>query len=255
MTQDLPLELLQLGPGIDSELLDEQITRRANGRERVHLPAGAIESERMLGAETLAVGLGRDQPLQLGHEHVVAAERERGVVEKLDRPQATFRQLWRFRLVHGLSREVSERFAAPEVERAAKILVRVGCTSRGESSRRRLDEPLEASEIELLRLELQPVARPMPLDAFRPDELAQPMHVHLQRRHRRSRRLVAPQHIDQAISWHDRVRVQQQEGEQSALLRRSQGERSVVSDGRDRSQNAEFDCPPTPLLKWTPSGS
>ncbi len=38
----------------------------------------------MLRAHVLAVRLGRDQPLQLGHELVVAAERELGVVEELD---------------------------------------------------------------------------------------------------------------------------------------------------------------------------
>jgi hypothetical protein len=40
----------------------------------------------VLGPEALAVRLGRDQPLQLGYELVVAAERELGVMEELERP-------------------------------------------------------------------------------------------------------------------------------------------------------------------------
>jgi hypothetical protein len=81
------------------------------------------------------------------------------------------------------------------------------------------------------------------------------VHVHLQRRDRRPRRVGSPQDIDEAIPRHDCVRVQQQDGEKRALLRRSQRERPIVADGRDRSQNAEFDCSSSPFPNRTPSGS
>ena len=133
----------------------------------------------MLRAETLPVRLGRDQPLQPGNERVVATEREPGIVEKLERAQPPLLELRRFGLVHRLAGEIGERVARPEIERAAEILGRVCSSSGGKSSRCRLDEPLEPAEVELLRLELQPVAGAVPLDALGSNGLAQAVHVHL----------------------------------------------------------------------------
>ena len=84
VAQDPALELLELRAGVDAELFDEQLTGRPASGERVGLPPRAVERERVLRARVLAVRLGRDQPLQLGHELVVAAERELGVVEEVD---------------------------------------------------------------------------------------------------------------------------------------------------------------------------
>ena len=85
MAQNPALELLELRAGLDAELLDEQLPRRSARSECVRLPPRAIERERMLGAEALAVGLGGDQALELGHELVVPAERQLRVVEELER--------------------------------------------------------------------------------------------------------------------------------------------------------------------------
>ncbi len=84
VAQDPALELLELRAGVHAELLDEQLTGRPAGGERVGLPSRAVERKCMLRARVLAVRLGRDQPLQLGHELVMAAERELGVVEEVD---------------------------------------------------------------------------------------------------------------------------------------------------------------------------
>jgi hypothetical protein len=207
----------------------------------------------MLGAEALPVRLLCDQALQLGDERVVASQSEPGIVEELVRPQPSFLQLRRFRLVDRLSREVGERFARPEIERALQILGCIGRSSRSERSRRRFDEALEPSEVELLGLELQPVAGPMPLDALGAEHLAEPVHVHLERRDGGPRGLGAPESVDDPVSRCDRVRVQEQEGQQGALLRRSQRERPFVPDDLDGSQDAELD-PFDPLsqadAKW-----
>lgn len=187
----------------------------------------------MLGAETFPVRLLCNQPLQLGHERVVAPQSEPGIVEELVRPQPSLLQLGSFRLVDGLSREVGERLARPEIERAPQILGRISRPSRSESSHRRFDEALESSEVELLRLELQPVAGPMPLDALGAQHLAEPVHVHLERRDGGPRRLGAPESVDDPVSRCDRVRVQEQQRQQGPLLRRSQRERPCVPDDLD----------------------
>ena len=114
VAQDPALELLELRAGIDAELLEEQLPRGPARRERVHLPAGAVERERMLDAKALAVRLGGDQPLELRHELVVPAEGELSVVAKLERAQPPLLELRRLRLVDGLARKVGERRADPE---------------------------------------------------------------------------------------------------------------------------------------------
>ena len=73
----------------------------------------------MLGARVLAVRLGRDQPLQLGHELVVAAERELCIVKEVDGPQPLFLELSRLGRMDGFTGEIREGLATPEIERAA----------------------------------------------------------------------------------------------------------------------------------------
>ena len=87
----------ELRAGVHAELLDEQLAGGPAGGERVGLSARAVERECVLGAHALPVRLGRDQPLQLGHELVGAPERELGVVEELDRPQPLLLELSRLR--------------------------------------------------------------------------------------------------------------------------------------------------------------
>ena len=107
--QDPALELLELRAGVDAELFDEQLTGRPASGERVGLPSRAVERKRVLRARVLAVRLGRDQPLQLGHELVVAAERELCIVEEVDGPQPLFLELSRLGRVDGLTGEIRER--------------------------------------------------------------------------------------------------------------------------------------------------
>ncbi len=87
---------------------------------------------------------------------------------------------------------------------------------------------------------MEAIAGAVPLDALAPQRLAEPVHVHLQRGNGRFRRLGSPQGVDEAVPRHDRVRVQQQEGQQGALLRGSKRQRAVVPDDLDRAQDAEF---------------
>jgi hypothetical protein len=175
----------------------------------------------MLDAKALAVRLGRDQPLELGDELVVPAESELRVVEQLERAQSPLLQPGRLRLVDGLAREVGERGADPEPDGAAEILRGLARACRRESGRGRLDEPVEPRQVELPRIEPQPVAGPVPLDAVRPERPPQPVDVDLERRDGRAGRVLSPQRVDEPVARDDGVRVQEQQGEQRALLGRA----------------------------------
>ena len=88
LAQHGTLELLQRRARLDAELLDEHLTRRAVGLERVLLPAGAIEREDLLLPQALAVRVLRDERRELADELLVPAERELRVVPQLDRGDA-----------------------------------------------------------------------------------------------------------------------------------------------------------------------
>ena len=117
MAQDPALQLLELRAGIDSELLHEQLAGRPASGERVGLPPRAVERECVLRANVLPVRLGRDQPLELGHELVVAAKLELGVVEEFDGAKSMLLELSRLRLVDWLAGQISKRFGASQIER------------------------------------------------------------------------------------------------------------------------------------------
>ena len=144
--------------------------------------------------------------------------------------------------MHRLPREVGEWRSDPERECAAEVFGRVCGPARAERVGRRIDEPVEPAEVELRGIEVQAVARPVRLDALGADRPTQAVHVDLKRGDRGPRWLGTPERVDEPVARHDRVRVQKQQREQSALLGGSEREQAVVSDYLDRSQDAEFDA-------------
>ena len=78
LLQHLSLELLQLRPGVESELVGGD-PRRAVDLERLGLATAAVERKHQLTAQPLAEGVSSDERLQLGDEPRVAAEHELGV--------------------------------------------------------------------------------------------------------------------------------------------------------------------------------
>ena len=82
------LEPLELGAGLEPELLDERGAGAAVGVERLGLAAGAVEGEHQVGVQALAVRVLGDQRLQLGDHGAVAAEREVELQPVLERGQA-----------------------------------------------------------------------------------------------------------------------------------------------------------------------
>jgi hypothetical protein len=143
-------------------------------------------------------------------------------VEQLDRAQALLLELRSGLLAHRLPREVGERRTGPEIEREPQVLGGVGRASGRERGAGLLREPLEAREVELGRVEPEAVAGAVPLDPLRAERLTQAVDVDLERGDRGARRLRSPERVDQPVARDDRVRMQEEKGQQGALLRRSQ---------------------------------
>jgi hypothetical protein len=60
--------------------------------------------------------------------------------------------------------------------------------------------------------------------------------IDLQRLDRRPRGLFSPEFVDEPLTREDLVRVQEQGGEQSALLGRPEGDRAIIVFGLDRPE-------------------
>jgi hypothetical protein len=138
-----PLELLQLEPGLDAELLAQCLARAAVELERVGLPARAVEREHQLRPWPLPEGLLRDQLFELRDEARVAAQREVCVDALLERREPLVLEpcagVTRERL-----RELGQRWTAPERERLAEPLRSRLRVARSEEIPPLACEPLEA---------------------------------------------------------------------------------------------------------------
>ena len=74
--QDLSLETLECGAGIDPELVDEPCAGLLEGLKRVCLPSRAVEREHQLSAQSLAERVIDDEALEPGDDLRVPAELE-----------------------------------------------------------------------------------------------------------------------------------------------------------------------------------
>ena len=244
MLEHEPLRALQLGPGLDAELLDERLARAGVLRERLGLAPVAVQREHQLRAQTLAQRLGRDEGLQLRHELGVPSECEVGVDPLLERAQAQLLE----------ARRVELRRAAPERERVTQSRRR-DCRLGAACGR---DQVVEAGEIDLLARDGGRVAGRAALDQVGAERAAQLRDIDLQRVLRRLGRLVAPQLVDQPLGGDGLARAEQQRGEERARLRAGDREQAVAVGDLERAEQAELHppfVPPSALLQKTFSAS
>ena len=78
LREDRPLQLLQLAPGLDPELLYQDTARVGVRLERVRLAPRAVEGEDQQRAEALAQRVVEDQALELSRQLRVPAQLELG---------------------------------------------------------------------------------------------------------------------------------------------------------------------------------
>ena len=142
-----------------------------------------------------------DQHLELADQLGVAAERE----VRLDRapraPRGAGPRAGRPRFGRTASAELGQA-PARATARAPRADSRGGAL--GLRLARLGDQPLEALQVDLLRLDLEQVAGRPRHERLGRQQLAQPRDVDLHDRHRRLGRLVAPELVDQAVARDDR---------------------------------------------------
>ena len=114
------MEALQLGAGLDPDLLDQPGARVAVGLECLGLAAAPVEREHALAVKVLAQRLFGDQRVQLADHLAVATCLEIGVDRHLARAQAQLLEAADLIAGERLPGQVGQRLAAPQRERVAR---------------------------------------------------------------------------------------------------------------------------------------
>src|SRR5436190_21714081 len=125
----------------------------------------------------------RDQPRQLLDQLGTTTELQLRIHTLLDRGHIALAQLPDLRLGELLERQVLERPPPPQPERGAQQPSAI--LDFREMSL--THQPVEAREIEPLRIDPQHIPRRLQLDQLRPEELPQCRNLYVQRRRRRAR--------------------------------------------------------------------
>ncbi len=247
LAEDRRLEVAQLWTRLDAELLDERVARIPVCRQRVGLPALPVEGEHQLRAETLPHRVGRDERLELRHEPI-PTECEVGVDPQLDRARPQPLEPCDLGLRERLVREVGKRRATPERQRlrgAGRRPVRIACSRLPRVG----EEPLEAHRVDRLRVDLDGVARRSRDDRGGVTQRGpQAGDLRLERVPRPGRRRLLPEVLDEPVDGDDPAAVDEQVGEQRALLRRPQRHAFPVAQHLERPQEPELDTHPGPKL-------
>ena len=100
--------------------------------------------------------------------------------------------------------------------------------------------PLEALDVELVGLDVDPVAAAAALDPLRAEDAPEAVDVDLERVRGGAGRVLAPDRVDQPLAGQHLVPAQQQEREQGALLGPSEPQRLARRDGFERAKDAEL---------------
>ena len=222
--EDPLLELAEVCPGLEAQLVRERRSCVPVDGERIRLTARAIEREHELTSDAFAVRMPADELLELSDELRMAAECEIGVDPVLGRREAELLETGDLVLRERLVGHVRERRPSPERESISQRRRRV---------RRRLfarvrHQLFEPVEIDVLGRDVEHVSRRLRRDDAVAEHLAQPRHVHLQRLRRRRGSSSVPELVDQHVSGDDFPRTQHEQREERSLLSLADRQRLAV---------------------------
>ena len=239
--QDPLVYLLQRRSRFDAEPVYQRSVYGLEHSQRFGGASAAGQREHQGAVEGLGQRMVADQAAQLRNQLVARAQLQLGLDTALQGLHPQLLQPRQPLVGQRPARQVGQRLTAPQAQCRPVPPRRLGpaTVARGlPTGDAVLGEDLH---VQFARRQLDQIARrhrPDPLPALG-ETLPQPGHLVVQRGGRRGRLLVAPQVLHQPISRHDRVRMQQQRGQQ----RPSQGPadlgrpRPVVDP--DRAQQLE----------------
>ena len=224
---------------LEAELVVERAAEVLVDRERVGVPPGPVEREHRLPAQALAQREPRDLGRQLPDQLRVAALHQVRLDAVLETGQAQLVEMIALGLREGLG-ELGERLAAPEPERLAQV--RGGGRRLAGLERRaaRAAQPVEAHDVDRLRVDLDEVAGRAREEHVGRQQLAQLRDVDLDHLRRRVGHGVAPEVVDEAVDRDRAVGRHEQPGQQRPLLEAAERERRAAVEHLHRAEQAEL---------------
>ncbi len=167
-----------------------------------------------------------DESLQLGDELGLPARCEVRLDPLLEAREAELLEPGDLALREPQLGELREWRAPPEGQRVLQL-------SLG-------PQPPEAGEVDLVGVGTEQVAGSPRQQAVLAEQLPEVRDVHLQRLRRGCGRVFLPEGVDQPLPGHGRVRLENQERQERALLLAPEVERVVVGAHFERPENPEF---------------
>ena len=228
MPQDRLLELSERTPRLDPQLVDECVPAVSVRRERLGLPARAVERQHQLLSRPLPQRMVGDEGLELTDELAVPPGGEVCVDPLLEAAQVELFQSGDLALGEVRIGELGQGRPAPELERLARHPVP--------------HEPLELQHVELVVLDPDQVAGRLGEQAVAIKHLPQLRDVDVECLLRRLRRLLVPERLRQALGRDDLVRMQEQHCQEGTVLRSRQGDDSCPVDHVERAEDPELHC-------------
>jgi hypothetical protein len=229
------VQALELRAWLDADVLDELLARVAVGRERVGLPAAAVQRQQPLRVQPLAQRVLGQQGVDLADDLLVAACSQVGVDGQLRGRQAQRLEPADLRTGERLVGDVGERVAAEERERLPRAIA-------WGAAGRLAHQPLEPQRVDELAVDQQLVRAPTRDDlraAVGSHDLAQAPDVVLDHLRGARRRFLTPEPFDQALGGDEPVRFQAEHGQHCALLRSAERDRMVVDTRFEVSEEAD----------------
>jgi hypothetical protein len=159
LVQNRELELAQLSPRLDPELIHEPCAEVGVGGERVDVAARAVEGEHLLAAQALPERLCADKRVKLADQLDVSAGGELLLHVLLEAGEPQFLQARRVALQRPKGSKLGERRPAPQGERLLEPPI--------------LLELLEPGQVELVVVDAEQIPGRLRLHALPADELAQ----------------------------------------------------------------------------------
>jgi hypothetical protein len=179
LVQDLLLEPLQRGAGVEPERVAEHVPRYLENLQGVRLPSRAVQREHQLCAKALAKRMFGNEPLQLDNDLLMAAELELGLNPLFDDRQTELIEPRRLLAGERVVAEVGQRLATEESERLRELFRPGDATFCGRLS----CEALESTQVHLVPI-CQPnaVARVLRFDPLGAEPLPQCGDMTMERR-------------------------------------------------------------------------
>ena len=208
--------------------------------ERLRLPARSVESEHQLLPEPLAMRVVGDERLELADELSGVPGLDFGLEALFEQRQAQLLEAGDLALRERLVRELLQRRPAPERERFSEL----ACALVGRRRLRVVEERLRPVHVELARLDAQQVPGRLGDDHVGAKQLPELRDEVLERRWSGTRRLFAPERVDQPVGGDGTPGVEQEQREQSTLLRASELQEFSVAADVERTEKTEIHLPP-----------